>query len=463
MSRLTTPFGRRPVALGHIAAQMQARMTREEAGKPGSNTPAAVHKWHLFRTLTEARRMIGVSDRALGVLNALLSFHQETALALPPADAADDGEAPCDLVVFPSNRALCQRAHGMAEQTLRRHIAALVDAGLIIRRDSPNGKRYARKAVGGDGERAQAFGFDLTPLVSRAAEFETLADEVRREARALAARRERISLFRRDLAKLIALGLDEGLPGAWAAFRLRFLALAAPLRRLQHPEGLAALEADLAHLRRDVFKALEVSVVSKEMSGNAADSGRLQSNSNTITSFEFEPASNQAGGEVQPSSADEPPASVVCETKSEPDLPLGLVMEACPDIVEYGPDGQLRSWGAFLAAAQLVRPMLGISPDAWREAVEGLGERSAAIAVAGILQRSEHSSEAVTAQSAGGAVVVTVNGSPAIRSPGGYLRALTEKARTGDFATGPLLMALIGQRLKARRVGRPDRGNGAGG
>ena len=98
-----------------------------------------------------------------------MSFHQETALA-----------AGGDLVVFPSNHELTIRAHGMAPTTLRRHLAALVEAGLIIRRDSPNGKRYARKGQGGAIE--QAFGFDLAPLVARAAEFETLAEEVARNA-----------------------------------------------------------------------------------------------------------------------------------------------------------------------------------------------------------------------------------------------------------------------------------------
>jgi DNA-binding transcriptional ArsR family regulator len=36
----------------------------------------------------------------------------------------------------------------MAPTTLRRHFATLVDAGLIIRNDGPNGKRYARKGEG---------------------------------------------------------------------------------------------------------------------------------------------------------------------------------------------------------------------------------------------------------------------------------------------------------------------------
>ncbi len=106
----------------------------------------------------------------------------------------------------------------------------------------------------------------------------------------------------------------------------------------------------------------------------------------------------------------------------------------------------MRTWPQFLEAVATIRPMLGISPDAWNEAREVLGAVEAHIVVATILQRSEYSSEA-----APGGSGMEVNGSPAIRSAGGYLRALTEQARAGTFHLGPVLMALIGQRLKARR------------
>ena len=90
----------------------------------------------------------------------------------------------------------------------------------MIRRDSPNGKRYARRGQGGSIE--QAFGFDLTPLVARAAEFERLAGEVRAEARARHLLREEISLHRRDIAKTIATAFEEGLPGPWSDLADRF-------------------------------------------------------------------------------------------------------------------------------------------------------------------------------------------------------------------------------------------------
>lgn len=62
-----------------------------------------VHKWQVFRNICQARTSLPVSDRALAVLNALLSFHPDTVLT---AGAGD-------LVVFPSNRLLALRAHGM--------------------------------------------------------------------------------------------------------------------------------------------------------------------------------------------------------------------------------------------------------------------------------------------------------------------------------------------------------------
>ena len=124
----TTPFGRRSLALAHIASQMAAKHRSPEA---------AANKWLVFQDLCAAKLRLGLPDRSLTVLEALLTFHPETVLT---------GD---DLIVFPSNDRLALRAKGMAHTTMRRYLALLVDAGIIIRRDSPNGKRFARKTAGG--------------------------------------------------------------------------------------------------------------------------------------------------------------------------------------------------------------------------------------------------------------------------------------------------------------------------
>jgi len=132
MERLTaTPFGSGAMTFDLIEMVSQCDDT---------SVGADVDKWAISRDLTQARVAFGVTDRDLVVLAALLSFYPEKMLR------AGQG-----IIVFPSNVSLSERTHGMAESTLRRHLAALCKAGLILRHDSPNGKRYAAKDRAGQG------------------------------------------------------------------------------------------------------------------------------------------------------------------------------------------------------------------------------------------------------------------------------------------------------------------------
>ena len=99
-----------------------------------------------------------------------------------------------------------------------------------------------------------------------------------------------------------------------------------------------------------------------------------------------------------------------------------MVLEACPDISHYARHG-IKSWRDLVATAGLVRSVLGVSPSAWQDALSTLGEEDTAIVLAAILQRAE-----------------------AIKSPGGYLRNLTDRARAGEFSVGPVLMSLLRKR-----------------
>ena len=301
----TTPFGRRPLSLAMVAAQQAAKACPEDA---------AAHKWRVFRNLTEAKEGLRLSDRALAVLGALLTFHPETALT--PGT---------DLVVFPSNRELSMRAHGPAAATLRRALAQLVETGIVIRRDSPNGKRYARRGQGGQVE--QAFGFDLSPLVARVAEFERLADAVRAETRARMLLREEISLHRRDIAKTIAIGIEEELLGPWQAFGERLRRLGGMPPRSAERSQLEVIAIELRALRLDVDKCLSENLKSEDSNVNESQSERHQQNSKTEPPIESELGFQGSQG---------PLAAPDTETKRPPQraFPLGMVLEACPDIAE---------------------------------------------------------------------------------------------------------------------------------
>jgi replication initiation protein RepC len=433
----TTPFGRRPLSLAMVASQAA---TENFAAKPGASE-TVVHKWRLFRALTEAKEPLGVTDRALSVLHALLSFHQETALTLPASESkSGEGDAfGPGIVVFPSNKELSIRAHGMAPATLRRHLACLVDAGLIIRRDSPNGKRFARRGQGGAIE--DAFGFDLTPLVARAEEIENLAEEVRAENRAVALLREKITLTRRDIAKMIATGLEEGVSGDWEGFLLRYATLSGRYARNLLRFDLEVLASELAALATEIRKLLENHVKHQNMSGNESQSERHIQNQ-TTNIFELEPCLQEGRGEPSDLDDQKPGAPSVPEPEilgrggPRPEqkpgavrtYPLGMVLEACPDILDFAAGG-ISSWRDLATTAAVVRTAIGVSPDAWAQALEVLGEQDASIVIAAILQRGDE-----------------------IKSAGGYLRVLTAKAREGEFSLGPVLMALLrGKAAKAAR------------
>ncbi|MGF6178778.1 plasmid replication protein RepC, partial [Ensifer sp. 4252] len=388
---VTTPFGRRPMTLALVKRQLATAEI-----KPGKS----VEKWRVFRDASEARALLGIQDRALAVLDALLTFYPEGELAQDRA-----------MIVFPSNAQLSVRAHGIAGATLRRQLAALVNAGLIVRKDSANGKRYARKDRAGEIE--DAYGFDLSPLLARAEELAQMAQQVAADRAHFRRTKEALTVCRRDVRKLISAAMEEGASGDWGAIEAMYVELVGRIPRTPVIGDLAAMLDEMAMLRAEILNLLEIQMNSEKMSANDAPDERHIQNSNTESIHELEPSSENEQGakpETEP------------RTKREPikAFSLGMVLQACPEIAMYGPGGAISSWRELMAAAVVVRSMLGVSPSAYQDACEAMGPENAAATMACILERAGH-----------------------INSAGGYLRDLTAKARRGEFSLGPVLMALL--------------------
>jgi replication initiation protein RepC len=390
------------MTLGMISSQL--------AAKKGKLETTIVHKWHVFQHIKEARQVLGATDRALAILHALLSFHPETAL---------QGES--DLIVWPSNEQLMARANGMPPTTLRRHLAVLVDCGLIIRRDSPNGKRFARKGRGGEIE--QAYGFDLAPIVARAEEYKSMAEAVQAEKKAFRVAKERLTILRRDIVKMIEAGIDEGVPADWRRFQQAYQEITGRIPRTAPRQLLESIGGEMEKLWRELRELLETFSKTQNSDANESHTGRHIQNSNPEPLLESEdghPKKNEAGGNAM--------ATDNLRSLPKRELPLGIVLDACPDMRWLMKDGEIRHWRDLLAAAELARPMLGISPSAWCEAREVLGEQQAAITLAAIYQKSDQ-----------------------ISSAGGYLRSLTDRARDGKFSVWPMIMALLRAKLDASK------------
>ena len=409
-ARLTAPFGRRRVSPAQVAAQ---------AGADTCPDGTAAHRWRVLHDLTAARRRFGLSAPALVVLEALLRFL--------PGDVLVAGSG-VELMVFAANRRITERARGISEATLRRHLAALVEGGWVIRRDSPNGKRYPRRERRG-GPILGAYGFDLSPLVARVGEIAAAA-AAREDELAFAQARETVTLLRRDGAKLIAaLAEAEAEAGAETpagpetarALGEGFAAVVAGLPRRPTLADLTAAGVDLEALVLAVSKALIARTKTQEMSGSDAQNERHQQSSKPDV---LDPE-GAAGDSLKPAVADTPdrPSPAGPRPGTQAVHPLSSVLDACPQIQDFAPAG-IRSWRDLIDTAERVRPMLGISPDAWQDACTAMGADAAAVTLAAILERHE-----------------------VITSPGGYLRRLTERKRAGTFTLAPVLQALRRGRL----------------
>ncbi|QLF71529.1 replication initiation protein RepC (plasmid) [Peteryoungia desertarenae] len=388
---VTTPFGRRTMTLALVKGQLKA------AALPEGKT---IGKWKVFRDVSEARNKLGLQDRALAVLDALLTFYPHNELAVEHG-----------LVVFPSNAQLSLRAHGIAGTTLRRHLGSLVEAGLILRKDSPNGKRYAHKNKWGEIE--DAYGFSLAPLLARSDELAHLAQQVVEERRHFLKTKERLSICRRDLRKLLSAVRLEGVKGEWHLVEDHLQAVLDQLPRSPSLEELAKALTELECLRDGVVKVLTETHFSSEPVANHVQNERHIQNSKTESITELEehlPSNPNPNAENKRSK----------QQQTIRNYPLSLVLRACPEIADYGPMGAIKSWEDLTRAAIVVRSMMGIAPATFQRACEVMGRENASITMAAILARAA-----------------------VIASPGAYLQDLSRRAEIDEFSVGPMLMALL--------------------
>lgn len=395
-----TPF-RRPInaAILHYQAAAQQDLP-----------PSGVNKWEALRELAAARIAFGLSDRDLSVLQALVSFHQATIV----------GGNHSETVVHPSNKAICERLNGMPCSTMRRHLANLVQTGFVVRRDSPNGKRYARRY----GDEKIAFGFDLAPLAQRFVEVCEAAEAVRAAEERYKRLRSTVSLMRRDLAGLVDYGRSLRPDRAiWDQASDLCVLTARDLRRKLDFAELQQIESALSEALNAIRDLLEP-VQSQDMSTNEVTNEQHYQNSNK-DSYDFEPRLEKAQGE---GSGSDPATALVAEGRTDepipvdnnlPRIPLGLVLAACSEYRTYA-ERPVRHWHDLVRVADVIRPMMGVSPSAWDEAKQYMGPEEASVVILAMLERFGD-----------------------IRSPGGYLRSLSAKAALGEFSCGPMIMALM--------------------
>ena len=362
-------------------------------------------------------------------------------------------------IVWASNHFLMEQT-GFSLATLRRHVRRLYEVGVISMKDSPNGKRWGRRDA--DGVIVEAYGFDLSPMAARTEEFEALYHQMQAERAHCTTLRNAITVTRRMIRAKIEKALENGLRGPWGELHETFEELleslpkrsAKAMRLESYFDRIKSFQTSVEHAFEMSFDCSAISNKSQQLS---SCHNTKKSKNMTPTSLENDthilttnkPISVNSNQAESLSSADVTAMDTEIERveasenvdlsinwsthtnsrNSKIDVPM--LMASCPHFAEMarGSQDYLENWNDVHRAAAALRPIVGISEGGWNIANKVLGPQRAAASIALILDKSSDAE---------------------IKSPGGYLRGMIEKAQIGELH---LDRSLYG-RLKDMRVPR---------
>jgi replication initiation protein RepC len=342
------------------------------------------------------------------------------------------------LLCWPSN-AQIEKKTGMSERTIRRTIVKLRERGLIVMRDSANGKRFPISNA--EGEIVDARGFDLTPLHARAAEFAERARALDIEDRVRRQLRDDLTAARNALFDLCA----EDPSGAYAEILARSKGVATPLKDATPEEFAAAIEAYVAltEQAREIRYRRDHSTQTPRSAGHPGPHSEQNpkpciedcnaSRLNSVTPFDqSRDSGNEAyrekrGGDVRRSER-----TLEAADRAIPkDLPLWLA--ACPELSEWGTVTTIER--AATLGAQFIRAC-GLARHAFDAASTRLGVVNAGLLALFVVQRHADGEQ---------------RGGTPIRSPGGLFVMLAREIERGRH---PLERELVAMRRRRERNGR---------
>lgn len=290
--------------------------------------------WEVFRDIRDAAHALRLRPGHLQTLQALLSFTR--------------GQFG---MVFASNAEICRRAGGIDERTLRRHVKRLVEASIIFRQDSPNGKRY--RVSDPSGQADATFGFNLSPMEENAARFAAAARAVEEEARLCR------YLHKKLLSVLYRIEDTYGVLSEVAAIRRL---IRRKLRSDDYRVALSAaedLEGEMAHA--------EVT----ELSGNDGQSVRHLSKS------EKKDMDSDTSGHQEMEVSD--------DLASNAGTVLRKVLQGCREAMSFSFE-QPRSWDDIARLAATLAPMIGIDHALLSTAAARVGQARASLTILLILE-----------------------------------------------------------------------------
>jgi replication initiation protein RepC len=362
--------------------------------------PDAVSKGQALAAFKQAARPLGLSPRLRDAIDVLFAFS-------PPQDW-QPGARP---IVWPSNRKL-ETTLGLGRRQVQNLLNALIRAKLITPVDSPTGRRWGQRDAK-TGKIVEAYGFDLSPIGLRHDEFVAVAAGAAAEERVRAALRRRLTIARKAIQQIAEAALEHQLADRdWRYWLAEALTLVLTIGDDLPLESLRAVIGELEQRRDDGEAALRAAFDSQQI----APAGAISCTPITTTSqpkadksATCNTDSEKSGSGQGDSPTSRGPVSLEHSQHTLPVVTPKFVLHISPQLKPYlftiSP-----SWADIVEAADGLRQQLGISRPAWIDACQTIGRYQAATAVAVIAAKGE-----------------------AIRSPGGYLRGMTGRARNGEL------------------------------
>lgn len=327
----------------------------------------------VIETLRNAAPRLGLSASVISTLDAMLS-------CLAPKRNHH--------TVFASNATLTFRRNGISDRTIRRHAAALQEVGLLIRRDSPNRKRFTKHNT--HQGQALRFGFDLSPLFSRLHEIASLAAEVIKE-------REQIDYLRTKIRAAANASLENNPNDDMANNIFRIL------RRklsLQDCEQILT-ELPITQVEAEASNDHSPNLTTAMTASDGQNVRHLHKSSKEHIDKEKTAQKREAH---------------IADT--DVSITIQELLSACPEAAEFSMR-KIETVNDVVAHARTLAPMIGITSQNYEAAHERLGPLRTAATVWAIMQFHDR-----------------------IRAVGAYFRSITTGSKSTEFSPERLIRRL---------------------
>jgi replication initiation protein RepC len=437
-----TPTGLRRLTPGLLQA---TRAAEDFTGLP----PGASRPGQILAAFKAAAPHLGLAPRLVHAIDWLFKFTQP-----------QDWEPGARPIVWPS-AGLQQEALGLSPSQVKALNRSLIEAGLITMKDSPNGKRYGRRDS--TGRIIEAYGFDLSPLAARYAEFIRLAAEAKAERAERGQLRRRATIARNGIIQILETAGEYGFVGeAWTTLRHDANHLVRTLRRIETLEEMAFAVGRLERWQHEARERLqnllaEAQPAAAESSYTAPMEAEYRPHQYTYkptddlktdTVMAHKDCSpGPSGATAAPDGAGEPhqgttragdaatAQEATVHTDSDPPMKLDIaeLLLLAPRLRTYLTTPN-PVWRDIVDAADWLRGEMGISRPLWGEACIAMGRECAAVAVALVSARPpEHFRT----------------------SPGGYFHGMVAKAKAGELNLARTIWGLRQAKAARERAGRP--------